>query len=334
MQRAVILNNLSSSKPSKRNGLVQARFWSRKLYRHAIQLFGSRFYINPEPDLRKSILVAGTARSGTTWLGDLIASQIPCRILFEPFNPDLVPDYYGFHYFQYMRPGTENSVFRSFAQKVFSGTIRNRWIDHQNERIVSQYRVVKEIRINLALRWLHDNFPEVPILFLLRHPCAVVASRIELGWAIDSDIEPFLAQPNLVADHLSPYIDLIQNAKTVEEKHAVIWCVSNFIPLKQFKSGELTIVYYEILCTQPQDELFAIFAPIGKKHVERALDAIRQPSQTTHLNSDVVTGNDRIASWKNKLTTTQIERILAVVNEFGLGHLYDESFLPLCYSAK
>jgi hypothetical protein len=317
-----------------RNGLEQARFWSRKLYRRAIQEIGSRFYVNPDPALRKSILVAGTARSGTTWLGDLIASQIPCRILFEPFNPDLVPEYRGFHYFQYIRPGSENPRFHSFTQRVFTGTIRNRWIDHQNERIHSEYRLVKEIRINLALRWLHDNFPDVPILFLIRHPCAVVVSRMELGWATDSDIEPFLSQPDLVEDFLSPYIDVIRNAKTAEEKHAVIWCVSNLIPLRQFECNELRIVYYEMLCTQPKDELPAIFRSIRQKYVERTFDAADKPSQTTRVNSDIVTGKDRISAWKNKLKTTQIEKILGIVNAFGMGYLYGESLLPLSYDVQ
>ena len=201
--------------------MKRLRFWSRKLFRRVVQGFGSRFYVNPDADLRKSILVAGTARSGTTWLGDLIASQIPCRILFEPFNPDLVPEYRSFSYFQYMRPGSENLEFRAFARMVFTGEIRNRWVDRQNERIVSEYRLIKEIRANLALKWLHDNFPEIPIIFLMRHPCAVVSSRMELGWATDSDIRPFLSQPELMADHLCDHLEFIHNAKTEEENHRI-----------------------------------------------------------------------------------------------------------------
>jgi hypothetical protein len=84
----------------------------------------------------------------------------------------------------------------------------------------------------------------------MRHPCAVVLSRIELGWATDRDIEPFLVQPHLLEDHLDPYFDLIYRAETVEEKHAVIWSVSNLVPLKQFNSNEWKVVYYENLCTQ------------------------------------------------------------------------------------
>jgi hypothetical protein len=309
--------------------MKQIRFWSRRLYRRAIQDVASRVYVNPEPNLRKSILVAGTARSGTTWLGDLIASQIPCRTLFEPFNPDLVSEYRGFHYFQYMRPGKENTAFSTFARNVFTGNIHNRWIDGQNERIVSEYRLIKEIRANLALKWLHDSFPEVPIILILRHPCAVVASRMELGWATDRDIEPFLAQPDLIEDHLGPYLNLIKNAETAEEKHAILWSVSNLVPLQQFRSEELKVVYYENLCTQPQAEMTSIFDAIGQKPVDSIIDKIDRPSQTTRLNSALVSGVDKISNWRRTLSLSQIDNILRTVDRFGLSHLYGSSVMPL-----
>ena len=313
-------------------GLNHVSFWSRKFYRRAIQLLGSRFYFNPNPEVGRSILVAGTARSGTTWLADLIASQIPSRILFEPFNPDLVSDYCRFHYFQYMRPGTENPEFYAFANKVFTGKIRNHWVDRQNERIISKFRLVKEIRANLALKWLHDNFPQVPILFMIRHPCAVVSSRIELGWATDTDIKPFLAQPELIEDHLLPYMDWIMNAVTIEEKHTIIWCVNNLVPLKQFNPGEIKVVHYENLCIQPENELPSLFDFIGQPYSKSVIDMINQPSQTTKLTSAVVRGLDKIENWKKKLSPAQIESILRMVDAFGMGHLYGESLSPVSHN--
>lgn len=304
-------------------------FWTEKYYRRAIQLLGSNLYLNPDPDLHRSILVAGTARSGTTWLGDLITAQIPSRVLFEPFNPDLVPEYRNFSYFQYMRPGSESPEFHAFAQKVFTGRIRNRWIDRQNERIFSNARLVKEIRANLALRWLHENFPEVPILFLVRHPCAVVLSRMELGWATDGDIVSFLSQPDLIEDHLAPHLDLIHSLSSDEEKHTAIWSVSNLVPLRQFLPGELKIVYYEDLCTQPEMELPGIFKTIGYREAVRGADVIRRPSQTSRKTSAVVIGTNKIGSWKNRLSRSQVDNILRVVDSFGLGNLYGDSLVPL-----
>ena len=304
-------------------------FWTEKYYRRALQLLGSNLYLNPDPDLHRSILVAGTARSGTTWLGDLITAQIPSRVLFEPFNPDLVPEYRNFSYFQYMRPGSESPEFHAFAQKVFTGRIRNRWIDRQNERIFSNARLVKEIRANLALRWLHENFPEVPILFLVRHPCAVVLSRMELGWATDGDIVSFLSQPDLIEDHLAPHLDLIHSLSSDEEKHTAIWSVSNLVPLRQFLPGELKIVYYEDLCTQPEMELPGIFKTIGYREAVRGADVIRRPSQTSRKTSAVVIGTNKIGSWKNRLSRSQVDNILRVVDSFGLGNLYGDSLVPL-----
>ena len=305
------------------------RFSFGKFRRRIIQQIGSRLYINPDSDPCKSIVVAGTARSGTTWLGDLIASQVPCRILFEPFNPELVSDYRRFHYFQYLRPGTENPEFFAFARKVFTGDIRNRWVDRQNERIISKLRLVKEIRANLALKWLHDNFPQVPIIFMIRHPCAVVLSRMELGWATDSDIEAFISQPQFVEDYLGPYLDLIRSAGNSEEKHAIIWSVSNIVPLKQFSPNELKVVYYENLCLNPEGELPGIFKTIGYEYSSLLADTLNRPSQTTRAGSALVVGTDKIRYWKQKLSRSQIDNILRVVQAFGLGHLYGDSTLPL-----
>jgi len=258
----------------------------------------------------------------------MIASQIPCRILFEPFNPDLVPEYRGFHYFQYMRPGTANQEFHEFAQKVFTGEIRNRWIDHQNERIRSEYRIIKEIRANLALKWLHDNFLDIPIIFLIRHPCAVVSSRMELGWATDGDIEPFLSQPHLVTDFLSQHQEFIRSARTEEEKHAIIWSISTMVPVRQFQGGELKIVYYENLCTQPELELPSIFAFIGHQYDSSTFDTISRPSTTTQETSPIVSGMDKVAHWRKKLNPAQVDNILRVVERFGLHNLYGDSLFP------
>jgi hypothetical protein len=293
-----------------------------------VQLVTSQIYVNPDKDFARSIMVAGTARSGTTWLGDLIATQLPCRTMFEPFNPVLVPEYQKFNYFQYFRPGDTDEECHAYATKIFSGNIRNRWIDRYNEKVFPKYRLIKEIRANLLLKWLHDHFPQVPILFLMRHPCAVVSSRLELGWATDRDIDHFLNQPKLVKDFLGDKLDLILNAETDEEKHAIIWSVTNLVPLKQFQNGEINMVYYEDLCLQPDRTLALAFASINHPYHSPGHEKISQPSQTAQATSAVVRGTNRVTGWKKKLSPAQIDRILQVVEAFGLENLYGDSFIP------
>jgi hypothetical protein len=272
-------------------------------------------------------MIAGTARSGTTWLADIIASQRPCRIMFEPFHSQLVSAFGAFHYFHYMRPTESNPELLSYCRRIFTGDIRHSWIDRQVEHLFPQYRLIKEIRANLFLKWLNDTFPEVPLLLLVRHPCAVVSSRLQLGWATDGDIDSFICQPTLVADFLSTKMDVIHSAKTAAEKHAVIWCIHNLVPFKQFNPTDLNVVFYEDLCLQPELEIPKIFRAINQEFDESVYEHLSIPSVTTSRRNGI-----RIDRWQEELSEKQITGILRIVDAFSLGDIYGNSPTPLTRS--
>ena len=154
-----------------------------------------QFYRDPGPEIARSILVAGTARSGTTWLANIIDAQLGCRILFEPFHPK-VEAYEADQLFPYVRPGEQAPRLHQYAERVLRGQIRDPWIDSEATRLWPKYRLIKDVRLNLVLKWFCDTFPEVPVLLIVRHPCAVVLSRMEAGWEADGDIQlDALARP-------------------------------------------------------------------------------------------------------------------------------------------
>jgi hypothetical protein len=306
-----------------------SRFRTPKKLNRLRRIVYSRLHMATNQDTRRSIFIAGAGRSGTTWLAEMIDAQVPCRLMFEPFFFNKVLPGNKYHLFQYIRPEQEDPVLHNFVKAVFSGKIRDQRIDWHNRRLYSQYRIVKDVRANLFLKWIHDRFPEVPIFFIIRHPCAVALSRRELGWATDSDIEPFLKQENLLSDFLAHKLDLIHSAQTAIEKHAVIWSISNLVPLSQFGQSNLPILYYENLCIKPKYEISRVLETLGNKRFHsRQLD-IQKPSVTSTVSSAVITGEDKISRWKNHLTTGEIDRILNIVEEFGLGHLYGDSLTPL-----
>ncbi len=299
-----------------------------KLHTRIIQTICSKLYQDTGKDIRKSIIVAGAARSGTTWLANIISSQIPCRLMFEPFHSKKVKAFRQFHYFHYMRPTEQNSELLSYCQKIFTGNIRHGWIDRKVEHLLPKYRLIKEIRANLFLKWIHTTFPEIPLLFIIRHPCAVVLSLMQLAWATDTDIDSFLSQANLFDDFLADKMDIIGRAQTVEEKYAIIWCISNLVPIKQFHSGKLNVVFYENLCLQPEAEVPKIFQAIRHGYAASVFDYIDKPSSTTARSSAIVTGNNKVTSWKNELSPQQINNILSMVKRFELDYIYDDSVTP------
>jgi hypothetical protein len=305
-----------------------SRFRTLKKLKRLRRILYSRLHMANNQDTGRSIFIAGAGRSGTTWLAEMIDTQIPCRLMFEPFFFEKVLPGNKYHLFHYMRPEHEDPVLFDFARTVFSGQIRDQRIDWHNRRLYSQYRIVKDVRANLFMKWLHDRFPEVPFFFLIRHPCAVALSRRELGWATDLDIEPFLKQENLVSDFLRDKLELISSAKTDTEKHALIWSISNLVPLCQFELADLPVIYYENLCTKPEHEMSRVLGALGNKQFNVRHLNVQKPSVTTTVTSAVVTGEDKISRWKDHLTTFEIDRILYIVEEFGLGHLYGDSLTP------
>lgn len=310
------------------NELMQFRRWRtsqvlRPLRRNILR----HLYQDNNRQEEDSILVAGTARSGTTWLGDLLAEPSG-RILFEPFHSGKIPELHGLSYFPYLRPNEENPQLTAFCHKVFMGTIRHRWIDREIRTLRPTFRVIKEVRANLFLKWLHTQFPHVAQLLIIRHPCAVVLSRLQLRWATDSDISSFLEQTRLIEDHLAPYLDTIHQAHTDIEKHAIIWCISHLVPLRQFQANELGMVFYEHLCVQPLKELARIERIVQRPVSSTTVELLAKPSPTTTASSAVLTGENRVTHWQKKLSNSEVRKILDIVEAFELDYLYGSGFLP------
>jgi hypothetical protein len=228
-----------------------------------------------------------------------------------------------------MRPLEENDEMVSYCKKVLSGRIRHEWVDRDVTYIFPKYRLIKEIRANLFLKWFTNNFPSIPVLFIIRHPCAVVLSRMDYAWDTEQDISSFLAQEKLIQDFLSEKLDIISNAKTIEEKHAIIWCISNLIPLKHFTNRHLNIFFYENLCADPKKYLPEIFQLIKHQYNDSVFKDLSHPSITALPSSAIITGEDKIMRWKAKLSTEQVRRILDIVRAFELDYLYGDSVMPL-----
>jgi hypothetical protein len=305
------------------------RLLAMKVQKRTVNTICRHFYRELNHDINNSILIAGVARSGTTWLADLIRSQTPCRMMWEPFNPHKNDQYNKFPDFLYKRPSDSDPQLLEFATRVFNGDIRNKWIDREVDRLTFKYRLVKDVRINLFLYWLHENFPKIPLIFIIRHPCAVVLSRMISRWDVDDDIRAFLTQEKLVKDFLKNKLDLINNAKSIESKHAIIWAIQNLIPIKQFENSVLNLIFYEDLCTQPEIEIPKIFNMIGLRYQDTIFQQLNKPSRTIKKSSAVLTGEDKISRWKNVMTKDQIHNVLSIVEEMGLGYLYGSSLSPI-----
>jgi len=291
------------------------------------------FYTDQSPEYKACLLVAGSGRGGTTWLAEAINYDNSYRFMFEPFYHARVPISKVFGDCQYLRPENDDPRFLRAAERIFSGRVRNGWVDAYNRKLRATRRLVKDIRVNLLLGWIRAHFPEMPIVLLLRHPCAVAYSRCRSQWTTDLEAT-FFNQPALVQDYLNPFLEGLKELRTAFERHIFSWCIETYVPLMQLTSGDALITTYEDCVVSPEREFQRIFTYLNRPFHDDVLSSLGKPSSQTRRNrrsgdaSPVVTGEPIIDSWQQAVDSDAVRRALEIQALFGLDQIYGSDPIP------
>jgi hypothetical protein len=272
-------------------------------------------------DHRSSVFLAGSGRSGTTWVSEIVNHRNAYRFVFEPFYPAKVRILRDFRRRQYLRPEDGREEYLAPARTVLTGELRNLWTDRVNKKFFARRRLIKDIRANLLLAWMRENFPGMPIILLLRHPCAVVASRLALGW--QDVLTETMEQEDLVEDFLLGVEAEIRGSRGGFERHLFSWCIENYVPLRQFEPGEIHLAFYESFLVRPDHEIRRLFAFLGEGFDRRAYRALQRPSPLSR-HPEVPS----VDAWRRSVTEHQIERAVDVLGLFGLDRVYGEGPMP------
>ncbi len=305
----------------------------------------------------KTIIIAGSGRSGTTWVQDSIAEANDLRTLFEPLHPIGVPAGRKFAC-KYYAADSDDRELKLFMDQVMSGRYRSLWMNYRirpdrfnffregvpgalyNVRKLllhfEKYRVnkhsrlvVKFIRANLMLPWLVRQY-SVDVLFVVRHPCAVIASRLRLGggdWASQLGLDRYRGDPVVVR--------LIQNEFGVDVRKAFspvaaltcVWCIENLLPIQWSKEVGYMVTAYEKLLAEPESEWKKVIGGLDLSCIPD--DSVREaPSQQVSVEMrDKVFSKSHLGKWRQILTADQMQEISSVLNEFSCSiYSVDEDF--------
>lgn len=294
--------------------------------------FRSLFW-DVNPTHRSSVFLAGVGRSGTTWVANLLNDRNQYRVLFEPFHPHRVPEATHFEYLQYLRPDSLRPDLYESASKILTGRCRNGWCDKENSKRIATRRLIKEVRCNLMLKWLRKNFPGMPIMLLLRHPCAVASSWHKLNWGIEDggvrdDLQILLSQSELVSDYLGPFLSLAKDISSGFERHVLVWCILNYVPLRQFSRDEVHLVFYEELCRNPEEEVTRMYSFLGRNSAPLNRRLFERPSSQSRQDSAILTGGNLIDSWRESVPREWSVRAMEILSSFGLDKIYSTDSRP------
>lgn len=271
---------------------------------------------------KKTILLLGSGRSGTTWVAASLAAPFRYRLLFEPFHASHVPDA-RLVADRFVCPQQLTSEIVRFCHAGLNDEIDSDWIAQGSNRRLRMHRwrfwprvrICKSIRTNLLVPVYGAIYGSaLPIVVLMRHPGAVVESflRVRFPWAFD--IEQLLQQTSLQEEYGIPVDRLGAYADSEVGILAVRWVIENAYLLKHGNSLGITLIHYEDLVTEPVEVLLNLCDRVGIKPAKDLVERVQKPSNTTHPRSPIKKGQDPIASWRKRLPAEDVRLIHEVMD--------------------
>jgi hypothetical protein len=301
----------------------------------------------------KPVLVSGAPRSGTTWVGRMLALSPALYYVHEPFNPDvsmakfLCQASFPFRNV-YITEENEQPYYRPIKEmlaakcSLLHGLVQVRSY-REFRRVVGLWRkfgkyrrqgVVPLIKDPVALMsagWLARRF-DIHVIIVIRHPAAFVHSMRNRIW-------PFypsrwaLPQPLLMRDYLHPFekelIALEQEQHDIIDQTALLWKVMYYVVREYQKQNKNWIfLRHEDIAMNPIDGYRDLYERLGLLFSDDIRQAIRDSSEESNPIEDVAQNNSvrrnslaTVSNWKCALTASEIKRIRMQVEEVS-SHFY------------
>lgn len=282
------------------------------------------------------VWLIGDGRSGTTWVASIINHDNRYREMFEPFHPKLIDDMKPLLPHQYLRVDASDECIQKISHDVFTGKFTHSRVDSQNNSLTYKGLLIKDIFANLFAFWATNNFSQLKTILLIRNPFAVALSKQKKKhWLWTNDPMELLNQRELFEDYLHPFEDQIREICGKNNyilSQILIWSIINYVPLRQFNSKQLHVVFYEDMFASPHEELTKIlrFIDPGKLNSSLTLDSevVDQPSRVCGDDSNILSGTSPVTTWRTELKEDEIDAGMEILKIFGLEELYDESGIP------
>jgi FkbM family methyltransferase len=205
---------------------------------------------------RTGIWLVGEARSGTTWVGGMIAHAGAYQEYFEPLHPKFSMELFGEPLLKYLRSNRVPPTYEGLFDKILRGKLSNPRVVGEGAK--KSKVLIKDIHALMNAKAMSARCPELKVALLVRHPFEVAYSKMWLSnYTWFREPKRFLLQPELVADHLKNYADLLRADLSVFEKYVLIWCVQHYVFFRSF-DGEFLQISYKHLRNRDDRELDAL----------------------------------------------------------------------------
>jgi hypothetical protein len=305
---------------------------------------------------KSPILVTGAHRSGTTWVGKMLAASPAVAYISEPLNV--------LHRPGVMRVPTPNWYTYICEQNqagflsAFQETLRFRyhlWRELQSLRSTKDIgRMLRDLswflggRLRRARPLLKDPFAvfSAPwfarqlgcqVVIAVRHPLAFVSSLKRLDW--DFDLRDLLAQPLLMRDHLESFRDEMEKTllkpQDVIGQGSLLWrMVYSVVDGFRITNPDFIVVRHEDLSRQPVDGYRTLFNTLGLAFTPKVQQTLLNSSQSSNpaevskqrVHAVKLDSQANLSNWKKRLNDAEIGRIRSLTADVAQKFYPEESW--------
>jgi len=286
------------------------------------------------------ILITGSHRSGTGWVGQVLAaSPRALGYVWEPFSilhrPGTCAARFP-HWFPYVCSENEADVRGPvaamlewrYAYGAELAALRGPRDAARMARDASRFRqnrrrhavpLLKDPIAVFSVEWLHATFGVEPVL-LVRHPAAFAASVKRLH--LRHPFGDFLAQPLMMRDWLSSFADELERfaarEQEIVDQAILLWnAIHHALATYRARHPEWALLRLEDISRQPAAEFHDLFDRLGVPR-DAGVDGLiastsdsSNPAEASTADSIRRDSAAHIWNWKKRLTAEEIERIRA-----------------------
>lgn len=271
----------------------------------------------------KPVIVTGSHRSGTTFVGTILSEVENLKYVYEPFNPD----------YAYLVENNKCTVCGAKIKTWFpyiSDHNHDEYYKHAkhlvNNKAMLRNRALFKSPFGLfATEWLVKNF-NFDVVMMIREPLGFVSSIKKMGW--DFDFSNFLDQPELMNGYLKDYAEQIEKFAKEEQSiidQAILMWNAFYSVIYQFqqKYPNWTYVKMEELSLDPigqfdriAKELDLTLSEYNKEKIKE-MTSSENPTESTKSKIHSINRNakENVDVWKNRLEEDEVNRIMEGTDE-------------------
>lgn len=299
----------------------------------------------------KPILVTGSHRSGSTWVGQMLALPSSVAYIHEPFNlyhrPGICKAKFD-HWFSYVCDQNESLYLDDLESTLrFKYSVKEEvkvigsakdvlrllrdYGRFTSYRLFSKRPLVKDPIAIFSAVWLAQKF-NMDVVVLIRHPAAFVGSIKIAHWP--HPFSHFLSQRLLMKQYLDKYRSDIEEyskrEKDIVDQAILLWnLIHHTILIYREEHPGWFFLQHEELSRDPVQKFSDLYRCLGlpfSKGIQRKIESFSRADpkkQRTSLRRD---SRSNIMQWKARLTVDEIKRIKEGTHEIASEFYTEEDW--------